>query len=61
MDQSPLVRDRKNKKPKIEIVRPPKRGDECPQCKQGKLDYNGMLDLECDHCRYTLSGGAGCT
>lgn len=38
-----------------------RRGDLCPQCEQGKLDYNGLLELACDQCGYALSGGAGCT
>lgn len=38
-----------------------RRGDPCPQCGQGKLDYNGLLELACDQCGYTLTGGAGCT
>jgi len=38
-----------------------RRGDTCPQCSKGKLDYNGLLDLACDQCGYALSGGAGCT
>jgi hypothetical protein len=31
-------------------------GDLCPKCKKGLLDYNGLLNLECETCRYTLSG-----
>jgi uncharacterized protein (DUF983 family) len=27
-------------------------GDPCPQCGQGKLDYNGLLELECPRCGY---------
>jgi hypothetical protein len=40
---------------------PIRRGSTCPQCRQARLDYNGMLDLECPNCGYTESGGAGCT
>jgi len=36
-------------------------GDLCPQCGQGKLDYNGTLDLECPVCGYIVGGGGGCT
>ncbi|MFN3741130.1 MAG: hypothetical protein ACK4VW_00475 [Anaerolineales bacterium] len=36
-------------------------GDQCPQCGQGKLEYNGTLDLECPHCGYVVGGGGGCT
>lgn len=31
-------------------------GDLCPVCQQGKLDYDGMLNLACPHCGYTLGG-----
>ena len=31
-------------------------GDICPVCQIGHLDYNGVLNLECPQCRYTLSG-----
>ncbi|MBM3153675.1 MAG: hypothetical protein FJZ96_15975 [Chloroflexi bacterium] len=36
-------------------------GASCPVCDAGRLDYNGLLDLECPQCGWTLSGGAGCT
>jgi uncharacterized protein (DUF983 family) len=36
-------------------------GDICPQCGQAKLDYNGLLELECRECGFTTGGGAGCT
>ena len=36
-------------------------GSLCPKCAEGHMDYNGMLDLECSHCGYSLvSAGAGC-
>lgn len=38
-----------------------KRGAPCPQCGQGLLDYNGMLELECPNCGFSTSSGAGCT
>lgn len=40
----------------------PRRGDLCPNCGQGRLDYNGLLELACEHCGFVLSGSAGgCT
>jgi uncharacterized protein (DUF983 family) len=37
-------------------------GDRCPACGQGKLDYNGLLELACPDCGYVVSGaGGGCT
>jgi uncharacterized protein (DUF983 family) len=38
-----------------------RRGSTCPHCNEGKLDYNGLLELECDKCGYSLSSGAGCS
>jgi hypothetical protein len=35
----------------------PHAGDECPLCQQGRLDYDGLLNLACGRCGYTLSGG----
>lgn len=31
-------------------------GDRCPQCKTGRLEYDGMLNLVCPACAYALSG-----
>jgi hypothetical protein len=39
----------------------PRSGQACPRCSIGKLDYNGLLELECPLCGYVISGGAGCT
>jgi ribosomal protein L37AE/L43A len=33
-----------------------RRNDPCPVCRKGRLNYNGLLNLECDHCGYTLAG-----
>ncbi|MEZ0396103.1 MAG: hypothetical protein ABWK53_06740 [Anaerolineales bacterium] len=41
-------------------LRPPRSGDPCPRCGQGKLDYNGLLELECTVCGYRYTNGA-CT
>jgi hypothetical protein len=35
---------------------PIRRGDLCLACLKGHLDYNGLLNLECNECRYTLGG-----
>jgi len=31
-------------------------GDICPQCQIGWIDYDGMLNLSCPDCGYSLSG-----
>lgn len=31
-------------------------GDLCPLCHIGHLDYNGLLNLECDECKFTVGG-----
>jgi len=41
-----------------EPVRP---GADCPRCGAGRMDYNGLLELECVQCGYVISGGGGCT
>ena len=38
-----------------------RRGETCPRCLLGQLDYNGLLDLECPVCAYTEGPGGGCT
>lgn len=38
-----------------------RRGELCPRCGLGILDYNGLLDLECPVCAYTEGPGGGCT
>jgi uncharacterized protein (DUF983 family) len=40
------------------LLRP---GSTCPDCGRGRLDYNGLLELECPACGYRLGSGAGCT
>jgi uncharacterized protein (DUF983 family) len=34
----------------------PRRGDRCPTCGEGVLDYDGMLNLGCLQCGFSLSG-----
>jgi hypothetical protein len=31
-------------------------GNPCPQCKQDVLDYDGLLNLSCNRCGYSLAG-----
>ena len=31
-------------------------GDMCPACGKGRLDYDGLLNLACAECGYSLSG-----
>ena len=31
-------------------------GDVCPICMHGRLDFNGLLNLECAECRFTVGG-----
>lgn len=37
-------------------IAPVRAGDVCPNCRKGHLVYNGLLNLECDQCKFTLSG-----
>jgi len=30
--------------------------DVCPACQKGRLDYDGLLNLACAACGYSLSG-----
>jgi predicted amidophosphoribosyltransferase len=32
-------------------------GDLCPACGAARLDYNGLLNLACPACGYSLGGG----
>lgn len=31
-------------------------GGICPNCKEGILDYDGLLNLVCSKCNYTIGG-----
>lgn len=41
-----------------EIESFPRPGDICPRCGKAKLEYNGLLNLECTLCHYEVQGGA---
>ena len=47
--------------PEILKVTPLRSGVVCPQCGQGRLDYNGLLQLECPRCGFVNAEGGGCT
>lgn len=38
-----------------------RRGDLCPKCGQGHMDYDGLLNLSCTNCDYTKPDGCGFT
>jgi hypothetical protein len=45
----------------LEVAVPLQRGVLCPICKKDKLDYNGLLQLECPACGFVNAEGGGCT
>ena len=47
--------------PTTTTVVPLRKGELCPQCAEGRLDYNGLLQLECPKCGYVTGEGGGCT
>jgi len=42
---------------KPQRCRAPKVGGKCPKCGRGKLDYNGLIELDCPACGYVASSG----
>lgn len=49
-------------KPEVNpVVAPLNPGDLCPKCQEGRMDYDGLLNLACSKCGYALSEAAGCT
>ena len=65
MTDKPNSPDASNSKPRFDAVAGSiellQLGGLCPNCGQGKLDYNGLLELECPICGYRNTGGAGNT
>ena len=47
--------------PVTEILEPLRKDSICPKCKIGRLDYNGLLQLECPACGFVNGEGGGCT
>ena len=41
------------------IIVPLRKDSICPQCNSGKLDYNGLLQLECSACGFVNAEGGG--
>lgn len=39
-----------------QILKDPLPGKSCPICRSGVFDYDGLLNLTCGNCGYTLSG-----
>jgi hypothetical protein len=38
------------------VPQEPRRGELCSNCAQAELDYDGLLNLTCPHCGYSISG-----
>jgi len=47
--------------PETGLPNPARRGGLCPLCGSARLDYNGLLELECPACGFVEREGAGCT
>lgn len=43
------------------VVAPLRKDGVCPQCGEGNLEYNGLLQLECPACGFVSNEGGGCT
>jgi len=39
----------------------PRSGMLCPRCRKARLDYNGMIELECPSCGFVINSGAPCS
>ncbi len=48
-------------RPEASKTEPLRLGAPCPKCGQGRLDYNGLLQLECPSCGYVNGEGGSCT
>jgi hypothetical protein len=56
----PWWRDPQSRSNELETAcsRPLRRGDTCPQCHKGVIDYNGLFQLACPRCGAVVEGGA---
>lgn len=53
---APQAKTRRPRPPKIHA--PALRaGSTCPRCGLGHLEYDGLLNLSCERCGYSLVGG----
>jgi len=53
MEESISVAPADKDKPVFHIQRS---GDMCPSCRQGRLEYDGRLNLACPNCAYAVGG-----
>lgn len=54
--QAPRIEPQTQPEPTRTVMRV---SEPCPRCGLGRLDYNGLLELECPVCGY--HEGGGCT
>jgi len=40
---------------------PLRQGAQCPKCGKGRLEYNGLLQLECPSCGFINGESGSCT